>query len=126
MQNRCIRAILNLPPWHSRKDLYDKANTLPILAMHNLQTNLFLYKILHNRTNSSYNFHSADHNINTRHSNNLTRIRIKSQSGKKCFSYCGPTIFNLLPYNIKQETRFEILKKKLHAHLMAHLTQFII
>ena len=52
------------------------------------------------------------HGISTRSNGMMLRLpQVKSENGRKCFSFQATLIFNNLPNKVKSETKFSIFKK---------------
>ena len=71
---------------------------------------------LDGRNDIFYNyFHVIRHEKRTRNNNCLLRIpKIKLESTKKSFYFNGVLTYNLLPYEIRLESNFNVFKKKLN------------
>lgn len=126
-QNRCLKAIYKLPYLHPTHELYRlQNNILPILGMYTQRIAVLMYKILNNQNlHHNWHFSTAQHQHDTRSSNQIQRQRFRTELGRKRFPICGPNVFNRLPGNIKEATTLTKLKQEMVLKIRSEINNFL-
>ena len=126
LQNRCLKAIFGLPRLYNTRSLYENYKMLPLLAIYELQLNCHMYKILKNLTLNNYNFIVRPASTRLRRNHNLSIISIKTEKGRKSFSYSGPNSYNKLPFIITEASNYKAFRQRLKHHITNNLSSYII
>lgn len=128
MQNKCVKAISKLPLRFPTVSLYETAakGILPISALHEYQTSLYMYKALKVPSAlSNLEFSSVNHNYHTRFANNLVGGSICNEYGRKSIRFSGPAIYNKLPTSLKNSLNFQHFKKNLKLYYGTLIKDYI-
>lgn len=128
LQNRCLKIIYNLPLLHPTLQLYTNAshNILPIRGLCTLQSCLYVYDVIKNQ-NMHHNLilPVTNHQHNTRYANNLIRSRTFTNLGQMRISFYGPSVYNILPENLKNINNRLLFKTKLKQHYKLKIIEFL-
>lgn len=129
LQNRCLKIIYSLPRLYSTFQLYTllRHNVLPIRGLCELQTCLFIYDVIKN-PNMHHNLvlPAINHDHNTRYANNLTRSRAFSSLGQMRISFYGPSVYNIIPHQLKLINNRTLFKIRLKQFFRSKINVFLI
>jgi Reverse transcriptase (RNA-dependent DNA polymerase) len=122
LQNRALKIIHRLPPWHSSEDLFknEVKNVLPVKGLGIMQTCTFVRKIMKKEVHSNIKFERFSTTHTTR---NVTKEKLKpakyrSNMGSAAISHQGPKLFNSLKEHILEAKSMKVFKKRLKTHLI--------
>lgn len=129
LQNRCFKIIYSLPQLYSTNQLYTNLThkALPIRGLCELQSCLFIYDVIKN-PNMHHNLilNTRIHGHNTRHANNLVRSRASSNLGQMRISFYGPTVYNLIPEQLKLINSRLLFKTSLKQFFRSKINSFLL
>ena len=95
-QKRIIRIICDAKKFDHTTPLFSRLGLLKFLDIYKFYICVHMHKFL-----SSGNFR-INHNINTRNSNLALPSFHRLTTSQQAFSYCGPSIWNTLPKNLRE------------------------
>ena len=124
MQNKSLKSIYKLPSLFSTRELFakDEHLVLPVNILHEFQVAIYMYKTLNiSSVLSNLKFDYINHHYITRNSNKLNYHVTKTEYGRKCISYLGPSIYNKIPTNIKISESFLKFKKNLKKYFKSKI-----
>lgn len=128
LQNRCLKTIFKKPFLYPSIQLYSDPchNILPINALCELQTAIFVHDMLH-KSGFHHNVRMprVQHGYQTRRANNLLQSRASTTLGQKRISIIGPLKYNQLPDGIKQIINRRTFKVKLKQHYKLNLPDIL-
>lgn len=128
-QNRCVKAIYNLPFLQPTTTLYTNTenNILPVLGLFTFQMGVTMFKVVNNlNLHHNWIFSSAGHHHQTRYAHMLQQRGFKSEIGRRRFVNMGPNIFNQLPENIKNSNSILQFKRSLKKYIKDNVNNYLI
>lgn len=128
-QNRCMKAIFNLPFLHPTRELYSTMdhNVMPILGLFTFQICAIMFKVVnHLNLHHNWTFNSATHQHRTRYAHLLQQSGFRTEIGRKRFQIVGPNLYNQLPEDIKNAQTFLQFKKYFRTHVKTNIESFIV
>jgi exonuclease III len=115
LQKKFIR-IVTFSDFHAHtKELFNNLEILTVYQLHKYMTGLLMYKIINcNQAGFIQVFHSYTNKYSTRLAqNNVLAIdTFKTTKGQQCFSYNGPTIWNMIPFELRDKSNTSISQFK--------------
>ena len=127
VQNSCVRFLFNRKPygnWGSVTHLLKQAHFLPIRQRIKYKIALTVFKCINNIAPPYITkcIQMKSQPPKTLHTNkDYFTLQVPPVSNLsrtyRSFSYCGPTVWNNLPYEIRTQTAISIFKGKLKTHL---------
>lgn len=126
LQNRCLKIIFNKPLLYSTLTLYSDAchSVLPLTNLCDIQTTLFVHDVINNpKFHHTIQLITTNSSRSTRQRNNLQRIRAHTTRGQNRLSFIGPTLYNLLPDNLKLLENRSIFNARIKQHYKQKLNE---
>lgn len=126
LQNRCLKIIFKKPLLYSTLSLYsdESHQILPIVNLCDIQTLLFVRDVLYKpKFHHNIQLTCSNHQRASRQNNNLQRIRALTTRGQKRISFIGPTLYNLLPNNLKLTETRSIFNAKIKQYYKQKLNE---
>lgn len=127
-QNRCVKAVYNLPFLQPTNTLYNTENNiLPVLGLFTFQIGITMFKVVNNfNLHHNWIFSGARHQHQTRYAHMLQQSGFRSEVGRRRFINMGPNIFNQLPEYIKNSNSILEFKRCLKSYIKDNVNNYII
>lgn len=128
LQNRCLKIVYRKPRLHPSVELYQNSalSILPIAALRVQQNVSQVHSLLFNPdAHHNQDLSRAQHRYLTRNHSALLLQRLNTETGKKCFAYCGKKQYNDLPDSLKSERNVQLFKKNLKLHIKSSIVRYI-
>ena len=99
---------------------------MPIRGLCEMQTLVLVHNVLFNATtHHNLDLPVGNHRHNTRHANNLLRVRVTTNLGLTRLRYEGPSKFNALPNELKEIRSTSLFKTRLKLYLKQKSDTFL-
>lgn len=129
IQNRCLKAVFNLPRLYSTANLYENspASILPVSALRELQCLLQIHNQMYNQEmHHNQDIERASHRYSLRNAAFLLISRTNTEMAKKSVSYFSKKCFNSLPEVVKLEQNTNKFKQVVKSMIKARVHRYIL
>lgn len=118
LQNRLLKLIFRLPVLTETMRVYKESEMLPVKGIHVYATCRFMRQSLTNATYHTLPFSVRPGIRHLRDPGKITSTQPKTGWGKLRFSYIGPTLYNLLPKQLRDSNTDSIFLRDTRKYLL--------
>jgi hypothetical protein len=119
-QKRALKFIYNLPVTFSTETLFGTVarGCLTLRQAHTVSIGTLMFGITKKSILSNFFFQSRSLGYGLRQRRELSVPSIRTEFGRKAFSFAGPTLFNMLPPSILSAASAHVFKKRLKSWIL--------